>query len=86
MAPRVIKSDLFKHRKEIDKESLEKLIVKGGPVAIKETLKAWGYDETDKVAVPTIVVAGDGRIGGVGGVVGISGVGGTGGTGWAGLT
>ena len=65
MAPRVIESDLFKHRKEIDKESLEKLIVKGGPLAIKETLKAWGYDETDKVAVPTIVVAGDGRIGGV---------------------
>ena len=65
MSPKVIESDLFKNRKEIDHETLGKLVVKGGPVAIKETLKEWGYEENDKVAVPTITVAGDGRIGGV---------------------
>ena len=60
MSPKVIESDLFKNRKEIDHETLGKLVVKGGPVAIKETLKEWGYEENDKVAVPTITVAGDG--------------------------
>jgi hypothetical protein len=65
MAPKAITSDLFKNRKEISNEILEKLIVKGGPVAIKESLKELGYKETKKVAVPTIVIAGDGRIGGV---------------------
>ena len=65
MAPKAITSDLFKYRKEISKDVLEKLVVKGGPVAIKEHLKEFGYESTDKVAVPTIVVAGDGRIGGV---------------------
>ena len=65
MAPKAITSDLFKNRKEIPTEILEKLIVKGGPVAIKESLKQFGYKENEKVAVPTLVVAGDGRIGGI---------------------
>ena len=62
MAPKAITSDLFKNRKEVNKEIIEKLLVKGGPVAIKESLKQFGYKDNEKVAVPTIVVAGDGRI------------------------
>ena len=65
MAPKAITSDLFKNRKEVNKEIIEKLLVKGGPVAIKESLKQFGYKDNEKVAVPTIVVAGDGRIGGI---------------------
>ena len=66
MAPKVIENDIFKHRKEIDKEVIEKLIVRGGPVAVRETLTdKFQYNDTEKVAAPTIVIAGDGRISGV---------------------
>ena len=64
MAPKAITSELFKNRKEITKDIFEKVIVKGGPIAIKETLTQFGYNEGDIVAIPTIVIAGDGRIGG----------------------
>ena len=65
MAPKAITSEVFKHRKEIGQDILEKLIVKGGPVSIKETIKEFDYAEEDTIALPTITVAGDGRIGGI---------------------
>ena len=64
MTPKIISHDIFKYRKEIDNDTLAKLIVKGGPVAIKEAIKTLGYDENEKIAIPTIVIGGDGRIGG----------------------
>ena len=40
------------------------LIVKGGPVAVKEAMKTFGYDENENIAITTIVIGGDGNIGG----------------------
>ena len=66
MAPKVIESEVFKNRKELTNDTIEKLVVKGGSVALRESLSnTWGYDPNEKIAVPTIVIAGDGRIGGV---------------------
>ena len=60
MSPNPIESKIFIQCKELTKDTLDKL----GPVTIRESLtNTWGYDTGDNVAVPTIVVAGDGRIG-----------------------
>ena len=64
MTPKIISSDIFKYRKEIDHDTLAKIIVKGGPVAVKEAMKTFGYDENENIAIPTIVIGGDGSIGG----------------------
>ena len=64
MTPKIISSDIFKYRKEIDHDTLAKIIVKGGPVAGKEAMKIFGYDENENIAIPTIVIGGDGSIGG----------------------
>ena len=55
---------MIKYRKELDNESIGKLIVKGGAMTVKETLKTWNYGDTDNIAIPTLTIGGDGRISG----------------------
>ena len=33
-------------------------------MAIKEAIKTFGYDENENIAIPTIIIGGDGKIGG----------------------
>ena len=63
MTPKIISSEIFKYRKEISHDTLDKIVVKGGPVAIKEAIKSFGYKDDENIALPTIVIGGDGKIG-----------------------
>ena len=60
-----MQSDIFKNTSNIDKDILEKFIVKGGKEEIKKALHSWGHDKDERIAIPTIHIARDGNIGGV---------------------
>lgn len=65
MAPKTIQSECFKFREELSEQLISELIVDGGAEKVKEVLVQWGYNtDTEKIAVPVLVIGNDGKVSG----------------------
>ena len=65
MTPSVITGEIFKNRSELPQEIFKDLIVAGGVEKVKELLtEKWKQVPTDIIAVPSLTVNSEGRLGG----------------------
>ena len=62
MVPKIIESELFKFREELSSDAIENLTIDGGAEKVKGALARFGYSlESEKVAVPIILIGPDGK-------------------------
>ena len=64
MTPIPITGEIFKNRRELPQEIFKDLIVAGGVGKVKELLQdKWKQVPTDIIAVPSLTVNSEGRLG-----------------------